>query len=77
MTFTIKPRPRKDGVTLASDALSFPMWYRTASDAIGYAKCRAGNHSAQIDVFDATGAIVERITHDPARRENANTLGVI
>jgi hypothetical protein len=75
MTFTIKPRPRRDGVTLASEALSFPMWYRKASDAIGYAKFRAGNQAARIDVLDATGVIVETTEHDPGRRDNANTLG--
>src|ERR1700730_799538 len=49
MTFTIQPRPRNDGVTLASDALSFPMWYGTAAHAIGYTTFRAGNKSARID----------------------------
>lgn len=74
MTFTIQPRPRNDGVTLASDALSFPMCYGTAAHAIGYATFRAGNKSARIDVLDVDGAIVETIEHD-GRRDNANTLG--
>jgi hypothetical protein len=69
MTFTIKPRPRNDGVTLASDALSYPMWYRQTEHAIGYAKFRAGNQSARIDVLDASGAIMETIEHDPTRRD--------
>jgi hypothetical protein len=75
MIFTIKPRPRNDGVTLASDALAFPMWYGNAADAAAYARFRAGNQSARIDVLDATGAILETIAHDPGRRDNANTLG--
>lgn len=75
MTFTIKPRPRKDGVTLASDALSYPMWYGKTEHAIAYAKFRAGNQSARIEVLDATGAMLETIAHDPARSDNANTLG--
>ena len=65
MQFTIKPRPRNDGVTLASDALSFPMWYGTAEHAIGYAE------------FRAAGEVLRTIEHDPARRDNANTLGGI
>jgi hypothetical protein len=75
MTFMIKPRPRNDGVTLASEALSFPMWYGNAADAVYYAKFRAGNQAARIDVLDATGAILETIAHDPRGRDNANTLG--
>lgn len=77
MNFTIKPRPRNDGVTLASDALSFSMWYRNADDAASYAKFRAGNQSARIDVIDATGAIVATIEHDPGHRGNANTVGAL
>jgi hypothetical protein len=73
--FTIKPRPKRDGFTLASDALAFPMWYGNAPDAVHYAKFRAGNRSARIDVLDAAGEIVEAIEHDPGRRDNANTLG--
>jgi hypothetical protein len=73
MTFTIKPRPRNDGVTLASEALSFPMWYGNADDAAYYAKFRAGNQSARIEVLDATGAMLETIAHDPGRRDNANS----
>jgi hypothetical protein len=77
MKFSVKRRPRNDGVTLASDALAFPMWYGNAEHAIGYAKFRAGNQSARIDVLDATGAIVQTIEHDPARGENAQTIGGI
>jgi hypothetical protein len=75
MLFAIKPRPTRDGFTLSSDALSFPMWYGTAAHAISYARFRAGTQSARIDVLDAAGAIVETIDHDPARSDNANTLG--
>jgi hypothetical protein len=75
MIFTITPRRTHDGLTLASDALSFPMWYGKAEHAIGYAKFRAGNQSARIDVLNVAGAIVETIEHDPGRRDNANTLG--
>lgn len=70
MQFIIKPRPRNDGVTLASDSLSFPMWYGNAAPRF----C-AGTHSARIEVFDGAGAIAETIEHDPGRRDNANTLG--
>lgn len=75
MTFTIKPRPRNDGVTLASDALSFPMWYDDVPSAVYSAKFRAGHQSARIEVLNAAGEVLETITHDPVRRDNANTLG--
>jgi hypothetical protein len=51
------------------------MWYGTTAHADGYAKLRAGNQSARIEVFDAAGAIVETTQRDPGRRDNANTLG--
>ena len=76
MIFTITPQPRNNGVTLASDSLSYPMWYGRVDHAIGFAKFRAGNQSARIEVLDAAGAILETIEHDPAeRRESANMLG--
>lgn len=78
MTFTIKPRPRRDGFTLASEALSFPMWYRNVPDATGYAKFRAGSARAKIEVFDERGHLSETIIHDPiTTHENAGQLGRI
>jgi hypothetical protein len=77
MTFTIKPRRTKDGVTLSSGALSFSMWYGNAADAIGYAKFRAGSARASIEVFDERGA-ARTIEHDPlVVRENAGQLGAL
>jgi hypothetical protein len=78
VTFTIKPRPRRDGVTLESEALSFPMWYGNADDAAGYAKFRAGSARATIEVFDARGELVQRIEHDPNMSlENSGRLGAL
>jgi hypothetical protein len=51
------------------------MWYGTAKHNIGYAKFRADNQAARIDVLDATNAIVQTIEHDPGQRDKANRLG--
>ncbi len=75
MTFTIKPRPTNDGFTFASDALPFPIWYLEVRHAIFYAKFRAGDQSARIEVLNATGELIETVEHNPSRRDNANTLG--
>ncbi len=73
--FAIRPRPSREGFTLSSESLSFPMWYGTVRHAIGYARFRAGSQLARIEVLDTTGATVETIEHDPAHRENAQTIG--
>lgn len=74
--FTIKPRRQNDGVTLASEALAFPMWYENVALAVNYAKFRAGNQSARIEVFDGFGVIVEIIEHDPGP-DSEDTLGEV
>ena len=76
MTFTIKPRPTNDGFNLISDALPFGrLWYLEVRDAISYAKFRAGDQSARIEVLNAAGEVIETVEHNPSRRDNANTLG--
>ena len=77
MTFTIKPRPTNDGFTLASDALPFPIWYFKVHRAVAYAKFRAGDQSARIEVLNAAGEVIETVEHNPSRRDNSNTLGGI
>jgi hypothetical protein len=75
MTFTIKPRPRNDGVTLTSDALGFPMWYDDIPGAVYYAKFRAGNESARIEVLNADGEVLRTIEHESTWRDNIDRLG--
>lgn len=78
MKFTIKPRRDGRGVNLESDVLSHRgLWYGEVDYAIGYAQHRAGSERATIELFDAAGAIVQTIIHEPTRRENCGTLGVI
>lgn len=67
MTFTIKPRPKGDGYTLESEALSGPMWYGEVGFAASYARARAGAKRARIEVYDEIGKLIETIEHDPAR----------
>jgi hypothetical protein len=78
VTFTIKPRRDGTGFNLESEALSpRGLWYGNVDYAVGYAQHRAGSERATIQVFDAAGALVQTITHEPNRRENCGTLGVI
>jgi len=63
-------RPRKDsrGVDLMSDVLPFGrLWYggpNAISNAIGYAIHSSRSHDAVIQVYDATGNVIE--THEHA-----------
>lgn len=77
MKFTIRPRHECDGFTLESEALSGAMWYGEVEFAVSYARHRAGAQRAMIEVCDAAGAVIQTIFHDPSRREQAGTLGVI
>jgi hypothetical protein len=77
LTFTIRPRPTRDGFNLQSEALSHAagLWYREARQAIDYALERARAHRATIEVYDEAGRLIETITHCPQR--NPQTLGDI
>jgi len=78
LKFTIKPRPKGDGFNLQSEALSHDgLWYGNIDYAVAYARHRAGSERATIEIFDAAGALIQTIHHDPNQRENAGTLGVI
>lgn len=67
MTFTIKPRSRREGFELASEALSSPIWYGEVDHAIYYAQRRAGSKRATIEIYDKAGALIQRIVHGPPR----------
>jgi hypothetical protein len=77
MTFTIKPRPKRGGFELASEALSSPIWYGEVDHAIYYAQHHAGSKRATIQIFDAAGQIIETIEHNQNVRDSAGTLGGI
>ena len=44
---------------------------------IFYAKFRAGDQSARIELLNAAGEVIETVEHNPSHRDNANTLGGI
>ena len=77
LTFTIKPRPKRDGFELASEALSSPIWYGEVDHAIYYAHRRAGSKRATIQIFDGAGQIIETIKHNPSAQDSPGTLGGI
>jgi hypothetical protein len=57
------------------NALPFPIWYFKVHRAVAYAKFRAGDQSARIEVLNAAGEVIETVEHNPSRRGNSNTLG--
>jgi hypothetical protein len=77
MTFTIKLRPKNDGVMLASAALDFPMWCSGVDQAVRYAQHRAGVKRATIEVYDEAGAMIKMIVHDAPDSEGKDTRGKV
>ena len=59
--FEITPRPRRDGFTLNSSVLLFPIWYPTFEAAIGYARSLGRRSGCDVRVNNSDGAQVDLI----------------
>jgi len=64
MSFEITPRRRRDGFTLDSESLVFPLWYTTLNGAISYARFLGRETGCDIRVCNASGSILEEINLD-------------
>jgi len=64
MKFEIVPRRRRDGFTLNSKSLIFPIWYTTLNGAISYARFLGRENGCDIRVCNASGSLVEEINID-------------
>ena len=63
--YEVRLRRDQRGVDLISDALPVGrLWYQDADAAIGFAKFYSRSHATVIQVFDASGAVIE--THESA-----------
>jgi hypothetical protein len=64
--YEVRPRKDRRGFDLISDALPFGrLWYAgpdAVRNAIGYAKFYSRSHPTLIQVFDASGTVIE--THE-------------
>lgn len=64
MSFEITPRRRRDGFTLNSEALYFPIWYTTLNGAISYARFLGRESGCDIRVYNSMGSVLEEIKVD-------------
>ena len=64
LSFEITPRRRKDGFTLNSESLIFPLWYTTLNGAVSYARFLGREDGCDIRVLNNAGSIVEEINVD-------------
>jgi hypothetical protein len=64
MNFEITPRRRRDGFTLNSETLFFPLWYTTLNGAISYARFLGRDRGCDIRICSPTGALLEEIKVD-------------
>ena len=67
MSFEITPRRRRDGYTLGSEALVFPLWYTTLNGAISYARFLGRECGCDIRILNGTGSVIEQIKIDGNR----------
>ena len=65
VVFEIRPRQRKDGFTLTSEALLYPLWYTTLNQALSYARFITRYEGCQIRVFDGEDRLIDLIETDP------------
>ena len=61
MSFEITPRRRKDGFTLNSESLIFPLWYTTLNGAISYARFLGRETGCDIRVLNTSGSVIDEI----------------
>ncbi len=64
ISFEITPRRRRDGFTLNSETLAFPLWYTTLNGAISYARFLGRDRGCDIRILSATGSVLEEIKVD-------------
>jgi len=59
VSFEIKPRARRDGFTLSSKRLVYPLWYPTLHGAISYARFLGRHEECHIHIFNSEGSLVD------------------
>ena len=74
LKFEITPRRRRDGFTLRSTLLSFPVWYQTLNEAVSYARFVCRDHGCDIRINDSKGNSIEEISIDESQNRQVNDL---
>ena len=59
LKFEITPRRRRDGFTLRSTLLSFPVWYQTLNEAVSYARYLGRDRGCEIRILNTKGAQID------------------
>jgi hypothetical protein len=63
--YKVRPRKRRDGWNLESERLSHGLlWYKSETDAVGYAKWHSRVKGCRVDVLDLDGNSI-RIEESP------------
>jgi hypothetical protein len=74
LKFQIKPRRRRDGFTLSSAILSFPVWYQTLNEAVSYARFVGRDQGCEIRIDDSKGNIIDEIKIDECHNRCFNNF---
>lgn len=61
LKFEISTRKRRDGFTLGSGILLFPLWYETLNEAVSYARFLGKDRGCEIRIRDSKGGIIDEI----------------
>jgi hypothetical protein len=77
MSFEITPRKRRDGFTLDSQFLLFPLWYTTLHGALSYARFLGRERGCDIRIRNASGSVIDEVNVEgnfPANRPNRKKI---
>ena len=72
--FQISPRRRRDGFTLSSAILSFPVWYQTLNEAVSYARFVGRDQGCEIRICDSKGNTIDEIKIDERHNRWLNNV---
>jgi len=74
LKFQISPRRRRDGFTLSSAILSFPVWYQTLNEAVSYARFVGRDQGCEIRINDSKGNAIDEIKIDERHNRWLNNV---
>jgi hypothetical protein len=64
IVFQITPRKRRDGFTLGSTILLFPLWCQTLNEAVSYARYVGRDSGCEIHINDSRGNQIDLMEID-------------
>jgi len=74
LKFEISTRKKRDGFTLGSTILLFPLWYETLNEAVSYARFLGRDRGCEIRIRNSKGGVIDEIKIGVSREQMMNPL---